>query len=258
MDYSGSDLAIVVPIWKRTENLSRLVCSVIDTVPDAEVWFVANIDDVGVHEPVDQLRRDLYGSLSTALALVDWPGGATGDYARKINHGYRFSDRPVIFTGADDVEFLDGWYENSRPYLSADVVEGGVEQATGWIGVVGMVDDCNARTLSGDLSTHSLVARWYANLGTIDVPASIYCEDYPHEYVDDELVETAKARGAYAHAYDAMIRHHHPNAGRAELDDVYAHGRSRTRESRLIFQRRRRLWTPAGPMPGVVQVSRPR
>lgn len=235
MDLSGSDLVIVVPLWRRTANLARLLRSIENTVPGAETVFVTNADDAAF----DDLSVIPPSPAASRVLVVQWPGGTTGDYARKINAGYLASDRPVVFTGADDIEFTDGWYADARPLLS-DTLD---VTATARVGVVGTVDDCNDRTADGTLSTHSLVARWYADLGGAwQQPGTIYCEEYPHEYVDDELCEVARARSLYVHAFDSVVRHHHPNAGRAPMDETYERGRANSRASRALFNQRRRLW----------------
>lgn len=246
---TGADLTIIVPVWRRTHNLDRLVCSVIDTVRDAEVFFIVNVDDTAVHGEVEALRRDLFGSLVTAFLPVDWPGGSHGDYARKINYGYRHwcSTRPFLFTGADDIEFQPGWYEAARALMGPQLDQAwpGTEPMVpvGAPGVVGTVDDCNPRTMNGEHSTHSLVARWYADQGgTVDQDHVIYHEGYWHEYCDDELVRTAMYRDAYAHAFDAHVTHHHPLNGTAPDDPTYQRGRLATRRSRNHYHQRRKLW----------------
>jgi hypothetical protein len=253
MDYSGSDLVIVVPLWRRTTNLDRLSRSVLATVPDAEAIYVVNRDDDDAANP---LAECVLRPGTDRLLVVEWPGGTTGDYARKINAGYRGSVRPVVFTGADDIEFTDGWYDAARSLLDTVPNLGGDTHARTHTGVVGTVDDCNPRTMEGTLSTHSLVARWYADVGAcVDVDHTIYCELYPHEYVDDELCETARSRHAYRHAHDSVVRHHHPNVDRAPMDETYERGRANTRVGRALFRRRRQLWNPNA-MPGVTTVRR--
>lgn len=244
MTGSGDDLTIVVPLWKRTANLDRLVCSVIDTVPEAEVVFVVSMDDDAVLDPVDQLRRDLFGSLSTGMLPVDWPGGSSGDYARKINAGYRLTDRRFIFTGADDIVFQPGWYD-AAVGLARWWCAGCVEWHPNDIGVVGTNDLANPRVMAGEHSTHSLVARWYADQGgSVGQAGMIYHEGYEHEYCDDELVQTAMARGAWAMALDSHVQHMHPINPALDVpdDETYQRGRSRTRISRVLYSRRSRLW----------------
>jgi hypothetical protein len=231
-----SDVAIVVPLWRRTVNLPRLWGSICATCPTARTVFVCSPEDNDTINALDD-RGFLDQPSRSSLLVVDWPGGGGGDYARKINAGFRASGEPFIFTGADDLEFTDGWWEAASAVARFSEVTPGV---------VGTVDDCNPRTADGSHSTHSLVARWYAEMGgVIGKPRTIYCEQYDHDYCDDELVGTARARGLYAHAYGAVVRHHHPMAGRAADDETYQRGRSRSRQSATIYRRRQRLWQRA-------------
>jgi hypothetical protein len=218
-----NDLAIVIPVLRRPWRIAPVYESAIATVPEATVMFVAS--------PDDQATLDALEAHDLDHAVADWPGGARGDYAKKINLGYRSTSEPYIFTGADDLRFHDGWYEHAR----AAMVDG--------INVVGTNDMCNPRVMSGAHSTHSLVRRSYANDGAcVDQDHIVYCETYFHEYCDDELVATAMARACWAFAEDALVEHLHPNVHKSEMDETYVHGRAHTRESRRVFLYRRRLW----------------
>jgi hypothetical protein len=256
----GKDVAVVIPLWRRTKNIDRVTCSLLDTVPLAHICFVVSSGDEWI-TPWTTLPGD--------TIVVDGVGGEPGDYARKINAGYRATEEPFIFTGADDLVFHDGWYDAARALIvcpygdeTCPCQDGDLCHYEGddpmppprppepRIGVVGTVDRCNGRTMAGEHSTHSLVARWYADCCAVgDQPGAIYCEQYAHEYCDDELVQTALFRGAYAHAHDAIVEHVHMLV-HPELDDeVYQHGRSRTRLSRRTFLQRQRLWGKGGAWP---------
>lgn len=255
MSYDGSDLAILVPLWQRLENIPRLLVSIAEATPAAQVVWIANVDDHACASFAESRMRYSHepGELSV---VVPWAGGTRGDYARKINAGYRASTAPFMFTAADDVVFHPDWYARARPLIDelrmATTVLSGGATLTGpgpipRIGVVGTNDGSNPRTFAGAHSTHSLVARWYADQGcSADQGGMIYHEGYWHEYCDDELVQTAKARDAYAHAGDAIVEHHHPvvgpHAGVVPDDDVYRHGRAHTQESRRLFRSRAWLW----------------
>ena len=154
-----------------------------------------------------------------------------GNYAEKINRGVDLTSEPLLFLGADDLDFRSGWLEAALARLADG------------IGVVGTNDLCNPRVIAGEHSTHSLVTREYAALGTIDEPGKLLHEGYPHEFVDDEFVETAKFRGAYAHAGDAIVEHLHPMAGKAPTDALYSAQRRRMCKGRPIYAKRRSLWT---------------
>jgi hypothetical protein len=203
----------------RADMVDRLLESLADE-PRADVLFVATYRDEPVEEATRGLRR---------LIVPTW---GRGDYAMKINHAYRNSSEPLLFLGAIDLRFHPGWLDACL----AKLADG--------IGVVGTRDLCNPRTDTGDTSTHSLVTRDYADkFGTIDQSGRILHEGYAHEYVDDELVGTAKARGAYAHAYDAVVEHLHWTNGQRSRDGVDADHERRMLDGRRLFFRRSRLWT---------------
>jgi glycosyltransferase involved in cell wall biosynthesis len=221
---TGDDLTIIVPLWRRTKNIGRVYESAWAATPDAQILFVVSEGDHAVLEVIDEL-------VDAEYLLVGGPGGEAGDYARKINAGYRASALDWVFTGADDLIFHPGWYEAARDVALIDT------------GVIGTVDLCNGRTINGEHSTHSLVARWYADFGgSMDADHMIYHEGYVHEYCDDELVQTAMMRGAYAHAFDAVVEHRHMLIDPALDDPVYRHGRRFTRLSRRLYLRRKMLW----------------
>ena len=216
-----TDLVILVPMLGRAHRVVPLLESIRETC-DARVLFCLTPGDV------------------TVLRAVEVAGGQcimvgqkpAGDYARKINHGYRFTTEEHIFCGADDLLFHPGWYEAA----AAELRDG--------VGVVGTNDLGSPRVMAGEHSTHSLVTRRYANLyGTIDQPGAIMHEAYPHEWVDDELVETAKARGAWAFAGGSYVEHLHPNWGKAPSDRMYSKQRARMRAGATLYRQRRRLWT---------------
>jgi hypothetical protein len=155
-----------------------------------------------------------------------------GDYARKIHAVVDSTDEPFIFTGADDLRFHPGWYTAARVQMDDRV------------GVVGTNDLHSRRVKSGQHATHFLVARWYVErFGTIDEPGKVFYEGYPHEFVDDELVATARKRKAWAFARVSHVEHLHPSYGLAETDPTYEQQGERMRVGRPIFLERRRLWT---------------
>jgi hypothetical protein len=101
----------------------------------------------------------------------------------------------------------------------------------------------NPRVKAGQHSTHSLVSRAYADrFGTIDEQGKILHEGYPHEYVDDELIGTAKRRRAWAFAQNSYVEHLHPLWGKASMDPLYANIQARTNAGTALFVKRRRLW----------------
>lgn len=209
-------LVILVPVLGRPHRVKPLLDSIAATTT-ARTLFICDPDD------------------TDEIAAIDAAGGEriihAGGYAAKINAGVRHTTEPLLFLAADDLHFHPGWLEAAEQKLA------------GPVGLVGTQDLCNRRTIEGEHATHFLMARWYAERPTIDGQPGPLCEEYPHEFVDDELVATAKHRGAWAFADGSIVEHLHPDVGKAPIDALYAARRSRMRAGRRIFQRRRHLWT---------------
>lgn len=217
-----ADVAIIVPLLRRPWRVAPLLGSITatTTVPH-EVVFACTPSDLAT---IDAVRAERHDPL-----LVPWH--PKGDYARKIQAGIDATDSPYVFTGADDLKFHPHWFENAAKLMD------------GTVGVVGTNDLCSKRVMAGEHGTHFLVARWYIDLGTFDEPGVLFHHGYVHEFVDDELVGTAKKRGAWAHAADSVVEHLHPMNGGAPMDDLYAAQRSRMGRSKALYLRRRQQWT---------------
>lgn len=213
-----TDCVVIVPMLGRAHLMDRLRISLATSTDRARILWVVTSGDFDV---LDELHGEDH---------VITPPRARGDYAHKINVGVDASDEPLIFTGAIDLHFVPGWLEAAERLLDEQVR------------VVGTNDLTNERT-AHEHSTHTLVARDYVDRGLIDGRPGLLCEDYIHEYVDDELVGTAKKRGAYAHADDSYVEHLHPMAEKAEWDETYLRMRTRMRADRGLFNQRRALWT---------------
>jgi hypothetical protein len=217
-----ADVAIVVPMLGRPHTIVPLVDSIHNTTESPHIIFGCSPGDVEVIGKLKTLGLDLF--------IVDGP--TRGDYARKINTGYRLTDEPLLFTAACDLRFHAGWLEAATAKLTPS------------IGVVGTNDLGSRRVMMGNHSTHSLVTRDYVDkFGTIDRPGLVLHEGYPHEFVDDEFVQTAIHRNAFAFAFDSHVEHLHPAWGKAPTDELYDQTPLRMRMGRKLYRQREHLWT---------------
>lgn len=214
-------VAILIPVLGRPHRIRPTIESVAAATPEPyRLLFVASPDDEVTIANLEEAGAD-------HIVVV----AGRGSWACKINDGYRATTEPWIFTGADDLAFHPGWFTRALRWAA---------EATA---VIGTNDICNPRVMTGQHSTHSLFRRTYIDeWGTVDQPGVVVHEGYPHEYADDEAVQTAMARGVYAHAFDAIVEHLHPNVGKAPDDATYRLGRTSTREGKRLFLTRRRLW----------------
>lgn len=215
-------VAVLVPMLGRPHHVTPLRQSLTDTAPHTRcVWLCTDRDTDTV-----AACRDT-GDQVEILAPR-----ARGDYAAKINHGYRVTSEPWLFLGAADIRFRSGWWQACQRHIDAGAL------------VIGTNDLGNAHTATGKLSTHTLVARDYVDwFGTIDQDRTVLHEGYWHEFVDNEFIDTAQARGAYAHAADAHVEHLHPAWGKAPADGMYDAAALRMGHGHALWKKRRALWT---------------
>lgn len=211
-------LAILVPVLDRPHRVRPLLDSIQAATPgQPDVLFVC--------DPGDRATQD---QVALAGARLISPGGS---YAHKINEGVRATTAPLLFLAADDLHFHPGWL----PAAEARLRDGAQ--------VVGVNDLCSRRVQAGEHATHFLMTREYALQPAIDGTRGPLAEAYTHSYVDDELVATARVRGVLAFATDSIVEHLHPDAGKAEWDDVYQRGRGTIKADCRLFRRREHLWT---------------
>jgi hypothetical protein len=218
----AAQLVVIVPVLRRPHRVVPLLESIEATTPEPHrVLFMCTTGDTAEIDAVN----------AAGAEHIDIEYETHGDYARKINLGYGATTEPLLFLGADDLRFHPGWLEQA------------VAAATVGVGVVGTNDLGNARVKAGRHATHSLVTRSYVDEhGTIDEHRKILHEGYRHNFVDDELVATAKLRDAWAFAPHSIVEHQHPDWSKASRDEVYDLGQSGFTVDRRLFLNRQQRW----------------
>lgn len=219
----SAKLVIIVPTLGRSPRLKPLVENIAETTPPIyRVLFVLDPDDTPSWGTVSSLIQR-----NPDVAAFE----CGGTFPVKTNAGVAATGEPWMLLCGDDVLFHPGWWE------AAMAVAGD------GIGVIGTNDLHLRATREGRYATQILVARWYAEIGTIDEPGKVFHEGYHHDPVDMECCYTAQARRAYAHAVDSHIEHLHPAWGLRELDDTDRKGQRAQKHADLeLFERRRALW----------------
>lgn len=219
--------AILVPVLGRPHRAAPLVESIEAATPEPHLTlFIADADDDDEIAAVRQVRAQW----PETVRLITVKSGMC--YAAKINAGIDATDEPVLFQAADDLAFHPAWLERAQARLSARVH------------VVGTNDLYNPRVVHGKHSTHSLFTREYVEKhGTIDEPGKFMHPGYGHAYSDDEAIQTARHRRAFATARDSIVEHLHPFAGKADDDWVYLKGRSLDDAGKAVYEARKSLWT---------------
>lgn len=226
-----ADVVVLVPVLGRPHRvgplLESLSASLTPSGPTVRPLFLVSQND---RATAVEIRRHNADHL-----ICRWlPDRA--DYALKVNYGYRESKEEFVFVGADDLAFRSGWVDVALAVFDARDV-----------GVVG-TNDLSHRARQQH-STHSLVCRGYVEMwgGTCDASGDVYCELYDHQFVDDELLATARGRGCYAFAADSVVEHLHPHWGKAEEDATYVKALRATDADGKLFRQRSRLWNGSAP-----------
>lgn len=221
---------VVIPALRRPHRVAPLVASLEAATPEPfRLMFVGTAGDVEMTNEIIAVATK-----HPSITLEVLAPNPIGDYACKVNYAFDVSSEPFLFLGADDLDFHPGWLPAALAEMN--------DPAIGVVGTQDLAPTERART--GQHATHVLVRREYVNrFGTIDEPRKILHEGYTHEYVDDELVATAKHRGAWSFAFDSVVEHLHPSWGKAPRDALYNRQQTRMATGRRLFASRRHLWT---------------
>ena len=223
------DVAILIPVLQRPANAEPQVLDILSaTTCNFEIVFICTVGDEEQIATLKQLAKDY-----SEVRYLRISPSKVGDYARKINFGANETDSHYVFTGADDLHFHDNWFGAATAAYAATGCR-----------VIGTQDLGNRRVIKGEHSTHSLVRRSYIDdMGTIDEPGKLLHEGYPHEFVDDEMVETAKHRGEFVFAHRSIVEPLHPLWGKSDTDHLYDAHRTRMVQGRKVYQQRKNQWT---------------
>lgn len=223
----GLRIVIAVPVLGRPHRVAPLVENIAAaTVVSHRVLFVCSVGDTDEIREVEKSGCD--------HIVREFPD--RGQYAAKVNTAYRESTEEWVFCGADDLEFHAGWDVNA--------IQTGDRQNAG---VVGTQDTFNPLVVKGRQSTHSLVRRSYIEQfgGTYDNTGEIYSETYSHQWVDVEMVETAKARRQWAFCKSSVVKHNHPHWGQGQMDDTYRKATRDTAQDMALYVERMRQFKQA-------------
>jgi glycosyltransferase involved in cell wall biosynthesis len=213
--------AILIPVLARPHRVEPLLSDIKAATPqNHRILFIADVDDNEEITALEQAGAD--------YITVDQPR----NYAAKINAGYHATNETLVFSGADDLHFHSNWLPRASMRITSQ------------IHVVGTNDLGNESVMRGEHSTHTLFTRHYIETesGVVDAANTVLHEGYPHDYCDNEFIETAKSRGRYVMAFDSVVEHMHWVWGKGTIDDVYRKAMSMSSVGRALFERRRRLW----------------
>jgi glycosyltransferase involved in cell wall biosynthesis len=237
---SSVSISVLVPVLGRPANAAKVAASLEAASGFRhELLFICTEGD---SKQIEACRATERGVLEVA-----WP--PERDYGRKMNAGYRLAQCDWLLLGSDDITFEPGW--------DAELLRVAAETGKR---VVGSNDKANRTVQQGVFSTHTLVARSYVEDlgGCLEGPGHLVSEAYDHNFVDRELAALAQARGEWAFAPNAVIRHHHPAFGGAQQDATYEKGRNTFFGDQMLFWERAEQWGFVGLLPQEISLIRRR
>jgi len=215
------DIVVLVPVYQRPGRVRSLLDSFDQSRPtNARLLFVASPGDTA----------ELFALADLPHLVVPFRQGR-GDWAKKINWGYRHTTEPWLLCAADDIRFHKGWDRALRRAMKTG------KRVLG-------TNDLNPHANPENIySPHPLVARSYADeRGTVDKRRRVVCEDYHHNYPDRELAATAISRDEWLYVPDAVLEHLHPGWTDTPADETYRLGARFGQRDYLLHVRRHRLW----------------
>lgn len=196
-------VAVLVPIYKRTENMWALAASFAETTKRGEATLYFVLDEG------DKEARDEYFKIGPPAGIDDRDPEvsflpATGEScAAKWNAGFKKTTEPWVLCVGDDVRFHEGWLDAARKLSDRFDV----------IGTNDTADQIkNPKVANGSHADHFFVRRAYVDEygASLDGPGVLACEDYRHWYVDLEIIKLARARGVFTPCLDSIVEHLHP------------------------------------------------
>lgn len=200
----------------RPQNLAKVVDSIVESTDDYRIVVIAEKGECA----------DAAKSLGTVEVLED----TGGTWAQRINHGFRWTTEPYIFTAADDLRFTPGWF----PAVMREM-----DKFPGSSGCIAVNDLLNPN------GVHFVIARSYVNSlgGCLDEPGVVCHEGYRHAYVDDEVRATAIFHDRWGGVVkDAIVEHMHPGIGKAPTDEIYKIGEASMTQGLQVYASRAHLW----------------
>lgn len=213
-------VAILVPALNRPQNVKTLVDSWKATAPKAAtVYYICDPDDVEQVKAVEAAGAKVLFSMR----------GST--FAQKVNSGFRQTTEPWVFVTGDDVRFHQGWLDWARDLSDRFDVIGTNDHPDG---------KGNPKVAAGAHADHFFVRRAYVDEygASLDGPGFVCHEGYRHFYSDVEVIELAKARGAFSPCLASLVEHLHPDLGHGTPDDTYVKGWSEREHDEKVWRSR--------------------
>lgn len=207
------DVQIVIPTFKRPNNI-------IETEKQLK-----GHDIVWVCHHTDKESQDLVKSLGYNPVIDTQPPSGVN----ATNAGYWATTAEWVVIGQDDFKWHLAWLEKAWKW-------------TAKYQVIGFNDGSNS-------ARHQHSVGWLVNRQFVqdlslclDFPNVIFNPHYKKNFSDTELNDTAKSRGVWKYADDAILEHLHPTFNKGENDITYQHLETHLAQDINLYNSRKHLW----------------
>lgn len=221
-------VAVLVPTTGRAKQARERLTALVDQPLPAgvDLLVVAAIpvhDDATLAALVDINGLYLVSRPSRSSAVEGWSIASLA--ARRL------SPPPDWYVlGADDIVWVEGWLAEALR----------VATLTG-AHVIGFSD--GGHTDLTQYAPHYMVSRQWLDEQMNGCIAPLAYQSW---WFDREVCERAQSLGVYAPAPDAVLDHHHPDWGKAELDDTYRDALRLHDADRTVYLARQKEWALKG------------
>lgn len=212
-------IGIIIPTLGRPAKLASVVANIHEvTKTPHKIYFAV--------EPEDTESMNAISATGESYIVSDEnPGNHTG----AANTAYKRTDEPFLIIANDDFLFHLNWDIEALKAMENPA-----------IGVVGL----NEMSGADRCITIFLIRRKYIEeqSGCVDVPNVVFYPGYNHQFVDNELWETAERRRAFVICPTSHVEHMHPGFGKAPKDATYNRADSKASIDQETYRSRRHLW----------------
>jgi glycosyltransferase involved in cell wall biosynthesis len=218
-------VSVVIPSKGRPAQVAQCVRRLFETTRGHDVECVIVCDEDAAFNSTMTALAETFGNDEAdrmARENIRW-AWATLPAIPAFNEGLRLSTGDVIMPGNDDLVWRDGWLTEALAVL---------ETLPDGDGVVGLNDLC---PIPRNFSAFFIATRrWLAR----ENGGVLFCPHYHHNFPDPEVCARAIASGRYVVAEKAVVEHHHPVWGTAEMDATYRAGAAHFAEDQALYEMR--------------------
>lgn len=217
-----AEVDVLIPVLHRPQNIEPLMQSLVASTGLATAWFIVEEGDDEVINEANRCGANVLHHSGSFAQKINWAHNW-------LNTTQRATRAPWVFLAGDDVRFRPGWLDHSQDVARRYDAH-----------VIGTNDLTNPRVMRGEHATHMLIStRYIDEVGASwDGPGIVCHEGYYHWFIDDEIVNAAKARQTFQMALAAEVEHMHPFAGKAPNDEIYDRGSANVDVDQKLFNSR--------------------